>query len=130
MEAREIKQEVSIKAAPHEVYECLMDSKKHSEVTGDTAIISREVGGSFSAFSGYATGKNLELVPDEKITQTWRASDWEEGHYSQITITLEEVDGATKLTFTQTGVPAEQYEDVSKGWYDYYWEPMKDYLEK
>jgi hypothetical protein len=34
------------------------------------------------------------------------------------------------MTFTQTGVPAQFYEDIKQGWIDYYWTPMKEMLEK
>ena len=130
METKTIKQTVTFKAGPHDVYEALMDSKKHAKFTGDKASISRKVGGKFSAFDGYSEGTNLELVPDSKIVQTWRASDWPEGHYSQASFTFKEIPGGTRLSFIQTGVPAKQYDDISQGWRDYYWAPMKDMLEK
>lgn len=130
MDTRNIRQTVTFKAEPHEVYEALMDSKKHSRFTGDKAVISRDVGGKFSAFDGYCEGVNLELVPDEKIVQTWRASDWQAGHYSRVTFSLKKIQTGTRLTFTQTGVPAEHYDDISQGWRDYYWAPMKEMLEK
>jgi activator of HSP90 ATPase len=107
-----------------------MDSKKHARFTGDKAVISRKVGGKFSVFDGYSEGANLELVPDVKIVQSWRASDWPEGHYSQASFTFKEIPGGTRLSFIQTGVPAKQYDDISQGWRDYYWAPMKDMLEK
>ena len=130
METRNIKQSVTIKASPHDVYEALMDSKKHAKFTGGKASISREVGGKFTAFDGYAEGVNLELVPDKKIVQSWRASDWPEGHYSKATFALKETQGGTNLTFTQTGVPEDQYDAISQGWREYYWAPMKEMLEK
>jgi activator of HSP90 ATPase len=127
---KSIEQEIIIKASTHNVYEALMDSRKHAEFTGDKASISREIGGSFSAYDGYIEGINLDLIQDEKIVQSWRGSDWPEGHYSTATFTLEKVEDGTRLTFTQTDVPDEVYNDVSQGWYDYYWEPMKEILEK
>jgi activator of HSP90 ATPase len=130
METKDVKQTVTFKAAPHEVYEALMDSKKHSKFTGDKASISRKVGGKFSAFDGYSEGTNLELEPDKKIVQTWRASDWPEGHFSKATFSFKEIPGGTRLTFTQTGIPAKQYDDIAQGWRDYYWAPMKEMLEK
>jgi activator of HSP90 ATPase len=69
-------------------------------------------------------------VPDQKIVQSWRYSDWPEGHYSKVTFSLEKVAGGTRLTFTQTGVPEERYEDIAQGWRDYYWGPMKEMLER
>lgn len=130
MEIKTIRQSVALRVSPHDVYEALMDSRKHSQLTGAKASISREVGGKFSAFDGYCEGTNLQLVPDKKIVQSWRASDWAEDHYSKVTFSLKEVKDGTHLTFTQTGVPEEQYEDIAQGWRDYYWAPMKKMLEK
>ena len=130
MKTKTIRQSVMFKASPHEVYEMLMDSKKHAEFSGSAAKISRKVGGKFEAYDGSLTGTNLELVPDEKIVQSWRGSDWPEGHYSKATFSLKAVAGGTRLTFTQTGVPEDLYEDYRQGWIDYYWQPMKEMLEK
>ncbi len=123
-----IEQTVTFNAAPHDVYEALIDSEKHSRFTGAKANISREVGGDFSAYDGALSGSILELVPDAKIVQTWRGSDegWVPGHYSTATFTLEAVDGGTRLTFVQTGVPEQSFEQISQGWQTYYWAKMKE----
>jgi len=130
METKTIRQSVTIKASPHDVYEALMDSKKHAKFTGGKATISREVGGKFTAFDGYSEGVNMELSPDKTIMQSWRAEDWPEGHYSKATFAFTKVESGTKLTFTQTGVPEDQYDAISRGWREYYWAPMKEMLEK
>ena len=129
MENGTIKQTATFKVPPHEVYEALMDSAKHAKFTGGKARISREVGGKFNAFDGYSEGSNLELGPDKKIVQTWRASDWPAGQYSTVTFELKAIEKGTRLTFTQVGVPKEQFEDVAQGWKDFYWTPMKQMLE-
>lgn len=130
IKTKDIKQGLMIKSPAQEVYEALMDSKKHSKFTGEPAKISREVGGNFSAFDGYASGKNLELVKDKKIVQTWRASDWPEGHFSKITFLLKQTSQGTKLMFSHKGIPLEDAKNVASGWKDYYWEPLKNMLEK
>lgn len=126
-----IEQTVTFKANPHEVYEALMDSEKHSRFTGARANISREIGGEFSAYDGALSGKILELVPDAKIVQSWRGSDegWVPGHYSTATFSLEAVDGGTRLTFVQTGVPEQSFEQISQGWHTYYWPKMQQMLD-
>ena len=129
MKTRNIRQSVTIKASPKDVYEALMDQKKHARFTGDVAKISRKVGGKFSAFDGYCGGVNLELVEGKKIVQSWRASDWPKGHMSTATFSLSRVPGGAKLSFTQTGVPEKQWEDIKSGWKEYYWVPMKKMLE-
>ena len=129
METKDIRQKVTFKAGAHGVYELLMDAKKHSELAGDEAKISRKVGGKFNV-GGYIEGVNLELVPDEKIVQSWRYDDWPADQFSKATFSFKEEGGKTKMTFTQTGVPAQFYEDIKQGWIDYYWTPMKEMLEK
>ncbi len=130
MRTKTIRQSITFEASPHEVYEALMDSRKHSRFTRDRATISRKVGGVFTAYDGYIEGINLELIPDKKIVQSWRGSDWPEGHYSRAVFALKEMKGGTRLSFTQTGVPEEHYDDISQGWHDYYWTPMREMLGK
>jgi len=125
-----IRQSVTIKASPHEVYEALTDSRRHARFTGAKARISRKVGGKFTAYDGYIEGVNLNLVPDKKIVQSWRGSDWPKDHYSKATFSLKKIKNGTHLTFTQSGVPDQYYNDISQGWRDYYWKPMKEMLAK
>ena len=125
-----IKQSVAIKAAPHEVYEALMDSKQHAKFTGALAKISYKVGGKIMAYDGYISGKNLDLKKNKKIVQAWTTSEWPKGHFSKVIFVLKEIKGATRLTFTHTGVPAEHASSISQGWKDYYWKPLKKFLER
>ena len=107
-----------------------MDSEKHAAFTGGKANISREVGGSIMAYDDYITGKNIELVPDQKIVQDWRAVDWPEGYFSRVTFEFTAVPEGTRLDFTHADVPEGTEEEFTQGWIDNYWEPMKAYLEK
>ena len=129
LKTKTIKQSVNIKATPHEVYEILMDSKKHSQLTGAKASISRKVGGKFEVYDSYAFGKNVELVSDKKIVQSWSTTDWPAGVFSTATFLLTPTKTGTKLTFTQIGVPIENAKDIAEGWQDYYWKPLKEMLE-
>ena len=111
---------------PHQVFELLMDSKKHAAFTGGEANISRKVGGVFHTFDGWSDGKNVTLTKDKVIEQTWRASDWPAGHYSTIKfMLLPGPKGTTKLLFSQRGIPKSKAKDIAQGWHEYYWEPMK-----
>ena len=125
-----IQQTVIFKVPPHEVYEALMDSKKHAAFSGGKASISRAVGGKFSAYDNYIAGKKIELVPDKKIVQEWRAVDWPEGYFSRITFEFSAVPEGTRLVFTHADFPDGTEEEFTQGWIDNYWEPMKRYFEK
>lgn len=47
-------------------------------------------GGRFELFGGNITGTFEELAPNKKIVQQWRYKQWPEGHYSQVTLDIEE----------------------------------------
>jgi activator of HSP90 ATPase len=128
---RTIKQTVIFKASPHNIYEHLLDSAKHSQFTGAEARISREVGGRFTAYGGALSGTILEMEPDAKIVESWRGSDsgWPPGHYSTATFSLEQIDRGTRLTFVQTGVPALSFNKISQGWRKHYWDKMNEILD-
>jgi activator of HSP90 ATPase len=129
MNTRTIRQSVTFKATPHDVYEALMDSRKHAKFSGEKASISRKVGGKFTCYGGYIAGVNLDLKQDKKIVQSWQGSDWPDGHYSKVTFSFKKVKNGTRLTFTQSGVPEQYYKDINQGWRDYYWKKMKAMLE-
>ena len=58
------------------LYELYMDGEKHSIATGAPADISPTEGTNYSAHSGYITGKNLQLITNRLIVQSWRAMSW------------------------------------------------------
>jgi len=123
-----IRQQITIQAKPHEVYEALMDSRRHARFTGEPARISQKVGGAFAAGGGYITGTNLELVPDRRIVQTWHATDWPEGHWSTVIFELRRVPVGTRISFTHRNIPDEEADAISQGWKDHYWKPLKRML--
>jgi activator of HSP90 ATPase len=125
-----IRQNVTFNATPHEVYETLMDSQRHAAFTGGKASISRLVGGQISAYDDYISGKNIELLPDKKIVQDWRAVDWPEGTFSKVTFELTAIPEGTRLDFTHSDLPEGTAEEFTQGWIDNYWEPMKRAFEK
>ena len=82
METKTLQQTVTFKASPRQVYDMLMDSKKHQSLSGQPAKISRKVGGKFTAWGSHISGFNLALKPGQKIVQAWRATGWWPDHYS------------------------------------------------
>jgi uncharacterized protein YndB with AHSA1/START domain len=127
---KNIKQQVLIGALPVEVFEALMSDTKHGRFTGEPARIARRVGGAFSCYGHYITGITLELKPSKQIIQAWRSRNWPPGTYSIVTFNLAKSPGGkTRLTFSQVGVPAGDYNRKSKGWRTHYWEPLQRYFQ-
>ena len=126
-----IEQKCSFKAKPVQVYDAYLNPLKHAEFTGAPATGKAEVGAEYTAYDGYITGRHLELTPARKIVDEWRTSQWPEGYPpSRLELTLAVSDEGTELTMVHSEVPLEQAEAYRKGWFDYYWEPMRKYFEK
>jgi uncharacterized protein YndB with AHSA1/START domain len=118
-----------IPATPQEIYDAWLDSVAHSEMTGGEATMSGEVGAEVSAWAGYITGRNLELVPGERIVQSWRTSEFGEEHEDSIvTVMLEGTDEGTLLTLVHSNVPEEHRSYEEGGWESNYFEPMRLYF--
>jgi activator of HSP90 ATPase len=123
-----VHQEVTFDATPKEVYEALMDSRQHAAYTGGAAKISRAVGGAFRCSDESITGRNVELVENERIVQAWRLSDWEDGVYSIVRFEIAKEKRGTKLVLDHTGIPESERSGIDSGWGEYYWEPMKRFF--
>jgi uncharacterized protein YndB with AHSA1/START domain len=139
--AEAIHQEPVFKASRKRVYEALTDAKQFEKVVqlsaamksgmapgAKPAEISREAGGAFSLFGGYVTGRQLELVPNERIVQAWRAGGWDPGDYSIAKFELVEQGTGTKIVFNHTGFPKGKAEHLAEGWKINYWEPLEKFL--
>ena len=71
--SQSIHHEVMFKADPKHIYQAIMDAKQFIELTGgDPTVISSDVGGRFSFLGGVIEGRNLELIPDQRIVQALR----------------------------------------------------------
>jgi uncharacterized protein YndB with AHSA1/START domain len=128
MKTKTLRQTVTFKASPRQVYDLLMDSRKHQSLSGQPAKISRRVGGHFTAWGTHISGFNLALKPGQKIVQAWRASGWWPDHYSVAIYDITKVRGGTRLKFTQIGIPPNRYSGHYRGWIEAYWTPMKEIL--
>src|SRR5258706_13765951 len=64
-----------------ELYSMFLDSRQHTKLTGNNpSKISAKEGAKFSAHGGYCWGKNLQLVKDKLIVQSWRAAGWKKNN--------------------------------------------------
>ena len=130
-ETKTIKQTELIPAEPVDVYEALMDAKRHSEFTGSKATSDPRVGGEFTAWDGYIFGKNLKLESGKRIVQEWKTTEWPTDYPPSIVeFTFRQTKDGTELTMVHQNVPAEQVSSYRQGWIDFYWKPLKKYFKK
>ena len=133
MNTKTINQEILVESSnPEDIFEILMDSKKHANLINSAAKISKEVNGNFTIYDGYIEGKNIELEQNKKIVQLWRADEecWPKNHYSTLTVTLKKLNRSTQINLAQKKVPEACYKDIEKGWHEFYWEPLKKRFNK
>ena len=130
MKTKTIKQTVTFAARPAEVYNLIMDTKKHGYFTGSKVTMSSKPKGKFAVFDGYCHGYNIELKEGKKIVQAWHFAEdgWPEDHFSICSFEFEKAPGGTKLKFTQSNIPDHNAESLKGGWKQFYWEPMKKYI--
>jgi activator of HSP90 ATPase len=139
--AEAILQHVSFDAAPQRVYQALTTTRDFDMITrlSDGAVllnakgakptsIGSEVGSPFTLFGGYITGRHLEMLPNERLVQAWRAESFKPGAYSIATFSLTADGDKTKLTFEHRGFPNGNGVSLAPGWHEHYWKPLAKYL--
>ena len=131
MKTKTLRQTATFHAAPEEVYDLIMNARKHSGFTGGKVKMPTTVNGNFEIFDGYCRGYNIELDKGKKIVQAWHFEEdgWPENHFSVCTFRFKKSGKGTLLTFSQIGIPEHKYEELKQGWKEHYWEPMKQYLQ-
>ncbi len=116
-------------ASAEKIFRAWLNSREHSAFTGSPAVISSRKGAKFTAWDGYIMGKNIDLKPFHKISQTWRTTEFKEDDPdSLLEITLEELKGKTKIILKHSKIPVGQAASYKQGWSDFYFAPMKKYF--
>jgi activator of HSP90 ATPase len=121
-------QEIQLNAAPERIFDVLLDSKQFAAFTGMASTIDPSAGGAFHTFGGLIEGRNVELVPNQRIVQAWRPTHWDPGVYSVVHFELKASSSGTMLVLDHTGFPEGEFDHLNPGWYLRYWDPLKKYL--
>ena len=123
-----IHQEVDFDAPPARIYSVLLDAKQFAAFTKESAEIQPDAGGAFRLFGGRIEGRNVELVPNQRIVQAWRPASWPAGVYSIVRFELTAHGSGTRIVFDHTGFPEANREHLNEGWPRNYWDPLRIYL--
>lgn len=110
------------------LYNAWLDSVQHAAMTGGEAIVSNKEGDSFTAWDGYISGENLELIPNTKIRQTWRTADFPESQPdSELVLEFIPTETGTRIELLHTKL-TDADEHYKAGWEQHYFEPMAAYF--
>lgn len=111
------------------LYSTYTHAREHSASIGAPVRIQNKEGARFNAHGNYISGKNLQLVKDKLIVQSWRASDWARTDPDSTFILLFEQQGNDGVVnMVHANVPDKEFEGLKKGWHDFYWTPWKKYF--
>jgi activator of HSP90 ATPase len=141
-ESEAIHQEVDFEADCGRIYHALTDAHDFDALTrlsdavtlvtdpkAKPTTISDQVGGPFTLFGGYVTGRNLQMIPGTRLVQAWRAGSWDAGDYSVVRFELRPRTGARcQIVFDHRGFPQGQGKSLAYGWRVHYWEPLAKLL--
>lgn len=79
-------------------------------------------------FGGLIVGRNVELVPTQRIVQAWRPTHWNPGIYSIVRFDLKPDGPQTLIVLDHTGFPEGEFDNLAHGWKSHYWEPLAKFL--
>lgn len=124
-----IQQKVQFKGtSTSELFDIYTNPEKHSAIHGGAETkITKEEGDTFSLMNGNLTGRNLKIVPDRMIVQSWKGNIWKEGDLDSILILIfSDTEGGAQIELIHACTP-EQFPDR---WEEIYWAQMRKYLSK
>jgi activator of HSP90 ATPase len=124
-----IEQRILFKGATAaELFEIFVNPKKHSAIHGGAETkISNKAGDKFLLLNGNLIGKNLLIIPNRMIVQSWRGNVWKN----------DDLDSILILVFSDTanGAQIEMVHAFTPGqfielWDEIYWQPMKEFIKQ
>lgn len=125
----EIKYNFEVNAAT--IFSALLNSEKHSEMTGGEANVSAIIGDQFDAWDGYISGKNIKLINNKYIKPSWRTIQFLENQEDSILeIYFEKIEeNATSIRLIHSNLTGSKEDKAyEKGWVDNYFQPMTFYF--
>lgn len=115
----------TFKCTADELYRALTQREMVVAFTRGDVKLEVEKGGRFEFFGGNICGEFESIVPNKQIVQKWRFKSWPKGHFSTVTIEIEQKEDCTELRLSQSGVPSNEVDRTKEGWQNYYWESIK-----
>ena len=122
-----IKQTYIIKAPLEKVWKALTDPKVIEKWGAGPAVMDNKEGTEFSLWGGDIFGKNIEVIPGEKLVQYWYGGKWDEP--SKVLFTLTSNGDTTTVDLLHENIPDNEASEIESGWNKYYMGPLKDLLE-
>jgi activator of HSP90 ATPase len=122
-----IKLRFRVKATVEKVWGAMVKVEEMQKWGAGPAVMDDQVGREFKLWGGDVWGKNIEVIPQQRLVQEWFGGKWDKP--SVVAMFLTQKPGETVIDVYHEGVPQVEREAVKDGWDRYYWGPIKKYLE-
>lgn len=121
-----INQTYEINAPVETVWRALVNPQIIAQWSGSPAVMSDQLG-DFKLWGGDIHGKNIQVIPHERLVQEWYEKNWELP--SQVTLSLSPMGEITRLELLHENIPDDAVEEISLGWDKYYIGPLQKFVE-
>jgi activator of HSP90 ATPase len=123
-------QKYEMDAKPEEVWDALVNSETIEIWSKDEAKMTDDVGAAWMLWGGQMFGKNLEVVKNKKLVQTWCYEEWDKDKPSKVTLTLKPKGRKTIVELLHEDVPEKSLKSITEGWNTYYLGAIKEMFEE
>ncbi|MDY6801187.1 MAG: SRPBCC domain-containing protein [Bacteroidota bacterium] len=125
---RDYKKYFNIPATPEEIFIALTNPFTIELWSGYKAIMDDKEGTEFTLWDSDISGRNLEIEKEKKIVQEWYFGD--QDNRSIVTIKIHEKKNGSQVELNHTNIPDEVYDNITKGWDEYYFGALKTFFEE
>lgn len=109
--------------SPQRLYQAWLSPEEHGHMIGAGATA--EADGRFTAWDGYISGRTLETVPNARVVQAWRTTDFtDDAPDSRLEVRFEPDGHGTKLILEHSNIPDGLGAQYEEGWDEHYFQPM------
>jgi uncharacterized protein YndB with AHSA1/START domain len=118
---------IEVMADPEEVFAALTNPFQIEAWSGYPAEMKAEEGFEFSLWEGDICGVNLKVQPNRLLVQEWFFGETDTP--SIVTLRLKRAGDRTRVELTHENIPDEVYDEITRGWEEYYLGSLKGMLE-
>jgi activator of HSP90 ATPase len=118
-----------INAPIAKVWDALVNPKTIEIWSSSPAEMSDQEKDKFKLWGGDIYGVNTKVEKHVKLDQDWYAGNWPQP--SKVSFTLNENgEDKTQLSLIHKDIPDSEFDEINKGWDEYYLGPLKELLER
>jgi activator of HSP90 ATPase len=126
-----VSQSIVLPAPAATLYETYVDPVRHAELTGAPVVVGIQPGAAFRAFDGAITGMMLCVRPPLLVVQSWRSIHFLDTDPDSTLILAFVPQGREgRIELIHLDVPQQDYQGVTSGWENFYWQPWRRLLAK